>query len=74
MNFLPKKIAKTFFLIRLKPRVYRRYWGHWKWFAVFGPVQILKNKLFLNFFSSISKGLCTGTKKGEKLNLILQIF
>jgi hypothetical protein len=29
---------------------------------VFGPVQILKGKTFFEFFSSISRGLCTGTK------------
>jgi hypothetical protein len=32
---------------------------------VFGPVQMPKKSFFRIFFSSISKGLCTGTK-GEK--------
>jgi hypothetical protein len=36
---------------------------------IFGPVQIPKNKkLFLNFFSTISRGFCTGTK-GEQVVL-----
>jgi hypothetical protein len=34
---------------------------------VFGPVQIPKKKRFFEFFSSISWGNCTGTKKGFRI-------
>jgi hypothetical protein len=41
----------------------------WYKTTVFGPVQI-PQKSFFEFFSSISKGLCTGTKI-EKFNFLI---